>query len=536
MLTVAARWPAALCLIAIVGASVVIPAAGVLVEIARGVRAGGLGDMMPAVSPLVRSLAFALAIGVLATLMAWPVAWRIYHRSGRWLALALTPLIAPGYLAYAGLGLLIAPRTWLGDLLLGHGGSWPTLANRAIAVLALALWTWPVACLALCLALRRLDAWMFDALRLEPGSLLSRWRFKLGVARGAIAMSIVMVAFVMLGSVTPLHLARVGTYAIELWAELAATPAGEQWRVQLAAWPLVLGAMVGAGVVFVGLSRWAARHSTMRDGPASRSRWWWAAPIGGVLVSIGVPAALLAFDLTRVRVPGESTSIFEAIEVFLRVHGDAVIDSLVVSGVVLGACVVIGLCVSLLEYCAARRSWVAQIAGLCLLVSALLPGVLVGSAMLRTFNGIHWLRPVLDVPAIVALGHVARYGFIPAMVAIWVARTTPPDLAALRRLDGADTPGGWWRTAMPGQAAPILVAALVAAALSLHEVESAVMLAPPGSDSLARRMLEMLHFARLRELTAGTLVLLGAGLAAGLILVGLGGFAGSRRTVVHVGP
>ena len=508
-----------------------------MLEIIQGVRASGqIGDVTPSLRPLVTSAGFALLIGVLATMIAWPVAWRIYDRSGRWLAFALTPLIAPGYLAYAGLGLLIAPRTWLGDLLLGHGGSWPVIANRTIAVIALALWTWPVACLALCLALRRLDGWMFDALRLEPASMVSRWLFRWRVARVGVMASIVLVALIMIGTVTPLHLARVGTYAIELWAELAATPASEQWRVQLAAWPLVLTAVLGAVVVFSGLSRWAARHSTMRDMPRRRSRMWFVAPIAGVFVSIGVPAVLLTVDLVRERVPGESTTVFEAINVFLRVHGDALVDSLLVGAMVLGAGVVIGLSVGVLEYCAARRSWTARLAGACLLVTALVPGVLVGSAILRTFNTIEWLRPVLDSPAIVAIGHVARFGFIPAMVALWLARTTPPDLVSLRRLDGADTPGGWRRTALAGQLAPVLGASIIAAALSLHEVESAIMLAPPGSDSLARRMLEMLHFARLRELTAGTLVLLGAAAACGLILVGLGGFAGWKRTVRHVHP
>ena len=501
-----------LCLATIVGLVVVFPAVGVGAELLGAVRQGARVSLAPlAIRPLVESLAYAIGIGVLATTIAWPVAWRMYDRSGRWLSLVLTPLIAPGYLAYTGLGLLRAPGSWLGDVILSSPGSWPVIADRVLAVVSLGLWTWPIACLAMCMALRRVDPWMWDALRLEPASWVRTFRMRLVAARGGVVTGLVFVALLMLGTAIPLHLARVGTYSVELWAELAATPPDEQWRVYVAAWPMIVVALVGAGVVLLRLDSLASRSAV--DGPRRGRRARFAIPITGVLVSVGAPTALLLVDF--------DWGDWGPVRTFVRLYGDAIVDSATVSGIVLGAGLAIGLGVSLLEHCAVRRSISARVVVVCLLTTALVPGVLIGSAMLRGFVG--WLSPILDWSGIVAVAHVARFGFIPALAAIWMARTTPPEIVAMQRLDGADTVWGWWKIGLP--AAPILGAALVGAALSLHEIESAVMLAPPGSGSLARSMLEFLHFSRMQDLTIGALILLGAALAIGVVLVALGGFA-----------
>jgi len=447
----------------------------------------------------------------------------------------MAPLIAPGYLAYAGLGLLRAPGTWLGDLLLSSAGgpvSWPLLAGRVLAILALALWVWPLPCLALCMAMRRVDPWVWEALRLEPAGAPRRWIERIVLARAGVVAGVVITALVMIGTAVPLHLAGVGTYAIELWAALSATTSDEQWRVHVASWPMIVVAMTGAGAVLIGLTRWAARRTGHEDAPPRPSRWWRLAPIAAVALSVGVPGALLVVDL--VTSAGASTSdagaaghIFGPVRTFLRLHADALVDSLGVALLVLGAGVLIGLGVSALEH-GAGRSRLATVTVALLVATALLPGVLVGSAILRTLSAVDWLRPALDAPSIVSVAHLARFGFIPAIVALWLARTTPPETLAMRRLDGAESLAGWTRTTLPVQLPAILAGALVAAALSLHEIEAAVMLAPPGADSLARRLLEMLHFSRMRELTAGTLVLLAIAFGWGVLLVLLGGMTGPR--------
>jgi ABC-type spermidine/putrescine transport system permease subunit II len=205
------------------------------------------------------------------------------------------------------------------------------------------------------------------------------------------------------------------------------------------------------------------------------------------------------------------------VALFLRVNGDAMIDSARTAGLVALGIVALGLGVSLAATLGARRA-VWSVAWV-LLGSALMPGVLVGSSILGVCGAVGWLRPVLEWPGIVAVGHLARFGFVVVVLLVWVERTEARELAALRRIDGADGPRGWAVAVLPARAPAIVAGAIVGAALSVHEIEAAVMLAPAGTDSLARRMLELLHFARERELAAGALFLLAGSLAASVLLV-----------------
>jgi ABC-type spermidine/putrescine transport system permease subunit II len=68
----------------------------------------------------------------------------------------------------------------------------------------------------------------------------------------------------------------------------------------------------------------------------------------------------------------------------------------------------------------------------------------------------------------------------------------------------------------------IVGVALAMACLSLHEVESSVVLQPAGSSSLAQVLLTQLHFARQEEIAAAAILVLtpaaGIALLAGVLL------------------
>ena len=62
-------------------------------------------------------------------------------------------------------------------------------------------------------------------------------------------------------------------------------------------------------------------------------------------------------------------------------------------------------------------------------------------------------------------------------------------------------------------------------ALSFQEIEASIMVLPPGVESLARDMLQHLHFARTEELSVTSVIVVSiglgiAGLAAGLAVLG----------------
>ncbi|MEO0631077.1 MAG: hypothetical protein AAFY46_10165, partial [Planctomycetota bacterium] len=116
---------------------------------------------------LARTLAWATGIGLLATLLALPIAFATRGLTARWSPLAALPLLMPMPLVYAGLNLFRAPGTVVGDWL-AMGPSWRAIAaGRIVAVLGLALWSTPIAVAALASGVRSLDRSLSESTALE---------------------------------------------------------------------------------------------------------------------------------------------------------------------------------------------------------------------------------------------------------------------------------------------------------------------------------------------------------------------------------
>ena len=127
--------------------------------------------------------------------------------------------------------------------------------------------------------------------------------------------------------------------------------------------------------------------------------------------------------------------------------------------------------------------------------------------------------------AIVPLTHLARFGWLAALLGCYLAKQEPQEEGWLKRLDG----GGWlawWQTSLVGNARVLLGMAIALAVLSINEIESTVFVQPPGLSNLAQQLLDYLHYARDEQLSAAAVNLLGMGLVAtllaGWLLGGLG--------------
>jgi len=156
------------------------------------------------------------------------------------------------------------------------------------------------------------------------------------------------------------------------------------------------------------------------------------------------------------------------------------------------------------------------------LITGIIPGVLVGSAVAAAANMTDYTSTLADSAWIVVLGHTARFAFVPALVGVWLAAIEPPQERELRALDGALGFTGWTLACLPVQAGALIAAGLAAAALSLHEIESAVVLQPTGSPSLAQLLLNDLHQLRMQDLSAAGVVLVSGGLIiAGIAAAGM---------------
>lgn len=482
------------------------------------------GEAAAGVSPglLASTATHALGIGVLATALAWPAAWML--RGSRIPALAgaliAVPLLLPHYLAYAALNLLRAPLTALGDWLADQPAWASIVFGKAIAVVGLAMWAWPLAVLVLAPAVRGLPRETVESLDLDgagPAWGLRRAVHLARMLRGPLAVAVGVVALVMLGSAVPLHVAQVRTVATELWLALNLTedPATAWWR----AWPLL--AVAGATAAAVARRRLADPGAAPSNAVERPHRRGAAAGTAAVwCLSVAAPLALFA---TSLHAPGEEPSLRQArlmSESFWRMSGDAVAAGARHSaGVALLACVLTlaswaGWSARAGEgYAAAWSRRLALAAAAAFAAAAIIPGVLIGSAVSRAWGWSQATAWVGDTGAILVLAHLARFGIVACAVGWWLASLEDPALRDARRLDGASGLLGWWRGAVDARGLGAAAAAGVAAGiLGFHEIEAAVIVQPPGVPSLAQQVLESLHFARDERLAAAAVNLVGLGI------------------------
>ncbi len=516
---------AAALLLAILTPSVLYPLARVAVEIAQGAASADAwaGPAVGAVAgAFVRSLGVALLIAAMATALAFPAARLLARRGAIWAPMLMTPMLMPAYLAYAGWGLARAPGTILGDALeraASAGARWaPIYTGRSLAIVALALWAFPLAALVLASSIARRDPALDDVLRLEPASKLLRIRAALGLHRASIGASVALVALAMLGSSVPLHLAQVDTLAIVVWRELSESPRADWWQAWVSASPLLALAMLGAWIVGGRLVRAGMSDSSElpRDDTVRRVGLWTRASAVAVwIAAVGAPIALFAISI---RSP-------DSLWRFWRLSAEGVRTSLLTALAVSLCSLLIALSLSYLLSTRSRGgARVASGAVRVLLLSAMAPGVLVGAALVESF-------PSLEPRALPVLAGVARFGFV-AAVGACLASWAEPLARRDARLLASPGARAWAIACLPTQWALLVGASLAAGLMSLHEIEASVLVQPPGSGALAQQILSYLHFARLEDMSSAGLWLVGGGTLAALGVTGLialGARAGQGR-------
>lgn len=481
-------------------------------------------------SSLARTAGWALLMGALATILGLPLAWACRRARTGWLVLLLAPAAFPSFLAYSGWGMLRAPLTVTGDLIgslrdrgLGNGGwEWlPGVVDTTLAVLGLSLWAAPLAAMAMLPGVRGLSDDTLDASRLECSG-FRRARFVTGALLWPMAFGTLAVGAIMLGSAVPLHLARVETASILLWSQLDLTPPDRHWRVWVAAWPLV----IAAALLARGASRLGAEAASESSsgGSSGRGAPWWVAGCAIAVAVVGSlgPMAAYAMNLRAAA----------SVARYWRDHSTAVAASILLG--IASAGVALVLVFAAWHAASNGRAVLVRRIGMFWTFAGLLPGVMVGSAVARGFVRLDlWFlersgMSAGDTIVPILAGHAARFGFIPIWLGLWLAAAEPADLRDQRRLDGAESVPAWAAGSARGSWAVAAAAAAGVFALSLHEIESAVLTLWPGGSLLSRVILNDLHFFRTQELAAGVVVLAGLFVPAA-ILAGILARRGLRR-------
>ena len=447
---------------------------------------------------LASTLGWALGIGALATLAALPIALATRGLSARWSPLVVLPLVMPMPLVYAGLNLFRAPGTALGDWL-AMGPSWRAIAaGRVVAVVGLALWATPIAAAVLGAGVRSVARSMPEAAALDGAGPVRRLAITLRAIRSGVVAAVAIVAIVMTGSAIPLHLAQINTYSIVLWLELDAASAGDSGRVWFAATPVLAVAVLGAALLAATITRRAGASDDPAEPPGARLP---ASALAVAVLACGsvVPLLLFARELTTLQTFG----------VLWRTEQGAILQSAAVAAGVGAAGAILAWCT---RVAVAAHPRVVAIGLTLLLTTALAPGVLVGAAVADAWS--HASR-VAGSPLILMLAHLARLGALAALLGVLIAAAEPAARRDARRLEGAT--GLLTSLRASGDAAFAGAAGLILAAMSLGEIEASIMVQPPGGESVARSMLNMLHFARYEHLSGLVLLVAApAGLLGGL--------------------
>ncbi|MFN4243526.1 MAG: hypothetical protein ACK4PI_09835 [Tepidisphaerales bacterium] len=377
-------------------------------------------------------------------------------------------------------------------------------------VVTVAAWLWGVPAAVVALAWNRLDPWTLQqavldgayrrvTLRLLAGPMLAAWclttalatqEFAVfettGIPVAATEMRVVFETGAFLGADAPAATqsqraaAAIVTGLPSLLATLGLFGAALLW-----AWRLVVppSADDAAGGTVP-----PAGHAT--QGPLAAHAFAYLV----VAATLAVPVAALVLSLRDPAPPWQWLATFRP-----QVGGTLLMGAL---GCLAGAAIVL--------LGSVARPWTALGLGL---ATFLVGGLFVGIALVRLYNR-PWTFWVYDTPLVTVLGYVARYGWVALLTSAAVAHG--PSARRLREMAAVDGAGPWatlTRVVLPTMWPAAVAASLGVGVLSLGEVPTTMLVAPPSPPLLTPLLLSWVHMQRYDPMIQACLLLVGVCLA-----------------------
>ena len=441
-------------------------------------------------SLLQNSLAFAGLVTALAAGFGVVVALSLAGLDPKWRVVGL---------ALAGLTLALPPflvtNCWLD--LFGETGPWRSwlpvkLYSLPSAAIILALILWPIPAFASVAAWQRLEAAHFEADPLLRGFALLR-HLLLPVAWPALSTSAVLVFVLALANFGLPSLLQVKVFTAEIWLRFSTNY--DFAGALSASLPVVIAPVL--------LWLW------LRRGEVAWPRWQGAVPprlvrqqLGAAihLPACGLAALIVAFavglPLTRL---ATAPHTWTEVQPALAAGGAALWSSFWLAAVTATLTMALGL-----------ASWRWRF-GPAFWLSFLLPGVFLGIVLIWTLNRPPWVALYQSVVVVVLALGIRYLG--PAWQAASLARrSADAELIEAARLEGASH---WqvFRLALWPQIGPALAAGwYVVYLLALWDVETLVVIVPPGMETLSLRIFNLLHYGHNPQVNALCLALLGLAL------------------------
>ena len=493
--------------LAVFVAAIGYPAVAALGALIRLPRTGA--DVRSPADLLATSLAWAAAVALGAVVIGWAPGrflGRALQRRG-YVPIAtamLVPVCIPAYVVF-----WCWWQMWPADSALAR---WAIetgnvqLVRQATLWLGLVCWSWPL--VAWCVAgfVAAIPAEHDELLMLDGAGMLPRLLDHLRSDGRGLAMGGLIVFLAAFNNTTCFDLAQIFTFGNELRA--VAEMGGNARDVLAAAAPSVVLAAAGAGVVWWLLARRAELRPPTRGRPPSVAASSATAAVWAV--SVLVPVALLLPNLGG----------WSEIVAFQSLYGGSLAKTvtLALGCAVIAAVVAVGLAMTWQDH----RRWVrafGDVQAVGWLLGAVVPGTMMGVAIEAAYNKGVLSELVYANPAVLVVGHMARFGFVGALVGRALIGQEPPTMRDLRRLDGAETLWGMAVASWPRLLAAAVSAAAVVGVLSLGEIPVTARVHPPGSDPLALALLNAMHYQRASTVMLATVAIIGAAIVGALLAV-----------------
>lgn len=450
---------------------------------------------------LKNSLLLSGSATVLAMLLGFVAALCLVSVSSRWrgalLVGTILPLALPSFLIV---------DCWL--QLLGHNGAlraWVPfdIYSLAGAAWVLALTTWPLTTFAVLAAWKKLDTSQFDVEPALRGASLLRWLLW-PAARGAMTVSAAITFVLAMNNFAVPALLQVKVLPAEIWVRFSTQlkPA-DAWAIS---WPLIVAP---AALLFLRgrVFSWPRSGSIPSAAAMGRQlglRWRWGA-VGVTMVLFG-----LSIVLPLAQLIGNPVSWNELMPAW-RAGRHAVWNSFALAA---GAAT-LGLLLGLVGFR-------VRIVGTVLWLPFLVPGVLLGIIWIAIFN-----RPqtqfIYQTSAIALIALTVRYVGLTWNGIHHAVQQCDARLTDMARIEGARA---WQmlRYVYGPQIAPTAAALwYVVYLLCLWDVESLVLIVPPGGETAALRIFNLLHYGHTPQVNALCLWLIVAAIAP--LVLGLAGKA-----------
>ena len=421
-------------------------------------------------------------------------------------------------------------RRWLPFPLFSLGGT----------VWVLALILWPITLIAVSSAWRRLEP-----AQLESDTAMTGWSLCRGllfpVARDALGQAALLTFVLAVNNFAVPAILQVKVSPAEMWIRFN-TEFDTAGALKLC-WPLMLGPLL----LLLWFGRralpWPHRQPTVAPRlfrrQLGRGLFWLSGCAGLVLffVSVALPLLqLVGVSRTWTELPGAvaagQTALWNSF--WFAALAASIIIALALSGGVVPAIVTQSFTLlyrrlsvgsaGRVKLCA-TADWKSALRGLllnCLLwLPFLMPGVLLGIGLIAVFN-----RPALSFfyqsTGIVIVAFVIRYFALGRTAVAHAIQTVDHDLADVARLEGASRWQSLRHVLWPQIGPAVAGAWYIVFLLCLWEVESMILVVPPGGETLALRIFNLLHYGHNAQVNALCLTLLATALAPLLLWKGAG--------------